>query len=328
MKMKNIFNILSILFGTVAVLTSCHREDIPCNEIEVGENPISFSTVYASLDTKTDEANAGTTEPSITEFNVWASRTIGTDVDYGVLGSAGQTVEYNSNLEAWTYSPVRYWQEGSYDFLAVANTPESCTGILDVAGLALSFGNDGWDITEDHSDIILANENVENAAGSVPGSVALEFSHQLAKINFCIKNTDPRNPTITIKDVSISGNKTVASGLNIGSQSTWIFPETESAAQSLTIANASTSTDSYTETTGDFLVFPQMATLTVSVTYDDVLNGVTTSDYEKSATITTTWVAGKIYSYQIKLSSDQIQFAEPKVTDWQDGGAADTEIEF
>ena len=190
---------------------------------------------------------------------------------------------------------------------------------------------DNFTITERLSselDIILANENVENAAGSVPGSVALEFSHQLAKINFCIKNTDPRNPTITIKDVSISGNKTVASGLNIGSQSTWIFSETESAAQSLTIANASTSTDSYTETTGDFLVFPQMATLTVSVTYDDVLNGVTTSDYEKSATITTTWVAGKIYSYQIKLSSDQIQFAEPKVTDWQDGGAADTEIEF
>ena len=328
MKMKKIFNILSILFGAVVVLTSCHREDIPCNEIEVGENPISFSTVYASLDTKTDEANAGTTGPSITEFNVWASRTIDTDVDYGVFGSAGQTVEYNADLEAWTYSPVRYWQEGSYDFLAVANKPESCTGILDDAVLVLSFGDDGWDITRDHSDILLATKNVENAAGSVPGSVALEFSHQLAKINFCIKNTDSRNPTITIKDVSISGNKTVASGLNIGSQETWSFVETESAAQSLTIDNSSTSTDSYTETTRDFLVFPQTTTLTVSVTFDDVLNGVTTADYEKSATITTTWVAGKIYSYQINLSSDHIKFAEPKVTDWQDGGAADTEIEF
>ena len=326
MKMKNIYNILSILFGAVIVLTSCHREDIPCNVTEVGENPISFSTVYASLDTKTDEANAGTTVPTITEFNVWASRTIGSDVDYGVFGAAGQTV-YNDDLEAWTYSPVRYWQEGSYHFLAVANAPESYTGTLNDTGLALSFGN-GWDITEDHSDILLATKNVENAAGSVPGSVALEFSHQLAKINFCIKNTDPRNPTITIKDVSISGNKTVASGLNIGSQRTWSFVETESAAQSLTIDNSSTSIDSYTETTRDFLVFPQTTTLTVSVTFDDVLNGVTTSDYEKSATITTTWVAGKIYSYQINLSSDHIKFAEPKVADWQDGGAADTEIEF
>lgn len=334
MKMKKIFNILSILLGAVIVFASCHREDIPCNEIENSGYPIAFSTMSADLDVKGETKEQTIARIKNDGFHVWASRTNGGQTDNNVFLSTGSDVTFNETSSSWIYSPVRYWASGDYTFYAVSPTNFVTTGGFGAAGLLnLNFGSDGWDLSTRKTDLMLGKATASGATqlaeANGPTPVTLTFEHMLSMINFTAKNVDPRTPAITVTGVEISGNRYIAKSCTMSSSSSqWEFTDA-TATWSVGLQNGvALAADQFKAITSDITVFPeQTGSVTVKVTFTTSINGVSLSD-TKSATITPAWASGKIYTYQINLTSDHISFAEPTVTDWVGGGAAADEIPF
>lgn len=333
MKMKNVSNILSILFGAMIVFASCHREDIPCNETENAEYPIVFSTMTADLDVKAESEEQTIAQIKTDGFHVWGSRTNGDQTDNNVFLSTGSDVTFNPTSSSWIYSPVRYWSAGDYTFYAVSPKNLVTTGGFGAAGVFnLNFGT-GWDLSTTKTDLMLgkaiASGATKLAEANGPTPVTLTFEHMLSMINFTAKNTEGRESTITITGVEISGNHYVAESWTMsGSARRWDFTDA-TAIWSVGLQNDVTlATDQFSAITSDVVVFPEdNFNLTVKVSYNITIDGATGSD-TKSATIAPTWESGKIYTYQINLTSDHITFSDPKVQDWADGGSADDEIEF
>ena len=151
---------------------------------------------------------------------------------------------------------------------------------------------------------------------------------------------DSRDVEISVKGISITGaNKRAA--LYNASTKKWTWATTPDISEwSLSLLSDEIELDKEDETlvSSNLRVFPQSFDplknllndpLTVTVTFNETLNGIQTENNVKSATIKSTWEAGKIYSYQINLSSDHITFSEPTVTDWPNEIVnADDEIEF
>ena len=341
--MKNIHIILSILLGAMIGLTSCHREDIPYNDIpEESAIPISFSTIHASLDTKADDGEA--TTPAISAFHVWASRKYGSSSNQStnnqVFGQYGDDVTYSNN--AWVYSPVRYWQTGSYNFIAASHTTEvttNFTGSLTDNVLVLDFAS-GWELSSTPADLILATATATGDTQlSDPTNVQFSFDHQLSKVKFSAKNVDPRDASISITGVTVKGNHHKATSLTYTISSTpsrtWSFADNGNVAQTLPLQVEGENTaillnkTTHVGLTTDVLMFSENCDLEVTVNFEVTINGQTDND-SKSATIpSTAWQGGKIYEYQINLTSDNITFVVPTVRDWVTvGSVTDNDIPF
>lgn len=333
MKMKKVFNILSILFSAVTVFASCHREDIPCNETENTEYPIVFSTMTADLDVKAESKEQTIAQIKTDGFHVWGSRTNGGQTDNNVFLSTGTDVTFNATSSSWIYSPVRYWSARDYTFYAVSPRTIVTTGGFETDGsLKLNFAN-GWDLSTTKTDLMFGKATASGAAklaeDNGPSPVTLPFEHMLSIINFTAKNTENRESTITITGVEISGNHYVAESCTMSNSSRqWIFTDATAIWSVGLQDNVTLTTDQFSAITSDVVVFPEdNFNLTVKVSFNITIDGATGSD-TKFATITPTWESGKIYTYQINLTSDHLTFADPKVKDWADGGSADDEIEF
>lgn len=329
-------------------LASCQREDVPHNEaLEENGTPISFSAIHASLNTKANEgetsedgSETGATTPEISSFHVWASRTYGETANPTTDNSifSGNEVRYDNGV--WKYSPVRYWQTGNYRFVAVSQTTEtkaSYTGSITNSSLNLSFTSPGWNLSSTPADLIAASATASGETQRNNNTeVAFTFDHQLAMVKFTAKNTDPRDATISIKSISIKGNKTTASSMTYFASSTptttWTFSDATPVQQlSLQFGDGKTAItlakDSKTTLTSEFMVFPQGCTLEIELSYDVVENGGTASNNTKSATKAVSWEGGKIYEYNINVTSDHISFVkEPTVVDWDTTISADDDI--
>ena len=207
------------------------------------------------------------------------------------------------------------------------------TGGFETDGsLKLNFAN-GWDLSTTKTDLMFGKATASGAAklaeDNGPSPVTLPFEHMLSIINFTAKNTENRESTITITGVEISGNHYVAESCTMSNSSRqWIFTDATAIWSVGLQDNVTLTTDQFSAITSDVVVFPEdNFNLTVKVSFNITIDGATGSD-TKFATITPTWESGKIYTYQINLTSDHLTFADPKVKDWADGGSADDEIEF
>lgn len=327
--MKNLINILSVILGVMAALASCHREDTPYDDIpQDAGRAIEFAGISASVDTK----DAGDDELPIAGFKVWASRTVTIDGEqesaYDIFTEDGVAVT-GSNSDgtiAWKYSPVRYWQPGDYDFIAV--TPSAMNGTLSDEGLSLDFGDDGWNISEDQTDLLLAvspgvsGEDHFNT-GSAPDPVTLSFTHQLALVKFSARNIYvDKGVKITVTGIKIHGQKTVATEMTYDQTAAWTLSDgTGEQAQSSLESLVTNDTDAYSEISSGVLVFPQKCeSVTVELTFSDEYDGVATTGNIKSATISAPeWKAGKKYEYNIHIGFDRISIGDITVTDWVDG---------
>ena len=343
--MKNIHIILSILLGAMIGLTSCHREDIPYNDIpEESAIPISFSTIHASLDTKADDGEA--TTPAISAFHVWASRKYGSSSNQStnnlVFGQYGDDVTYSNN--AWVYSPVRYWQTGSYNFIAASHTTEittSFTGSLTTDNdLVLNFDSPGWNLSSTPADLILATATATGDTQlSNPTNVQFSFDHQLSKVKFSAKNVDTRDASISVTGVTVKGNHHNATRMTYTMSSTpsrsWSFADNGNVTQTLPLQvegeNTAILLNKTTPVglTTDVLMFSENCDLEVTVNFDVTINGKTASESKSATILSTAWQGGKIYEYQINLTSDNITFVVHTVTDWvKVGSVTDNDIPF
>ena len=312
MKMKITYSILSVLFVAMFVLTSCHIEDNPVASTPVnGDEPIEFSSVYASVDTKT---TTGENSALPANFQVWASRTVNSNTNYNVFGENGTTVTNTGSADSpkWTYSPVRYWQSGDYNFVAVTPADFPTSGELTSNGLELSFGTSGWDLSANQTDLLLATTHVDNTSGT-PGSVNLAFNHILAKISFAARKTTTAQ--IEIISIKISGHHKIASDVKVsGSKYYWEFEDDGKTAQEIISSTAHTLTTTSRKITPDILVFPEDCILTLEV---NIRHNTIASPYQKTVKIDgTCWLSGKQYDYIINVSPGSIVITSPQVKDW------------
>lgn len=339
--MKNIRIILITLLGAMIALASCQREDVPHNGTpKENGTPISFSAIHASLATKGDDGGTedgsatGTTTPEISSFHVWASRN---ESSNDIFGTHGTTVTAGNN-GLWIYSPVRYWQTGTYNFAAISPLSISeniaISGSIDNGELSLSFGteNSNWNLASVPTDLLIAEAaSVTGRVNSTsPQSVSLTFTHLLSQIYFEAKNADANGTPIEVTKVEISGNNKVASGLiynmsAVDSKVSWTYTDNGSASQDISLSTSKTLGDTYESVTPNVMVFSQNCDLIVKVTFKDKENVAST--IEKSAVIDNTgWMPGKRYKYKISISPDKIIFDQVSVEAWSQGVVSDDPI--
>lgn len=315
MKMKKIFNILSALLCGILVLASCHRESVLDTYLpDEDSRPIEFSSVYASVETRAEAENLPAS------FMVWASRTANSTTNYNVFGQAGTLVTNAgaATSQKWTYSPVRYWQSGEYDFVAVTPVDLISSGTLTANGLALNFGS--WNLSS-QTDALSARSDVSEDV------VNLSFGHMLSKISFSAKNLT--DTPIEITSVKISGyHKEAESVVLTESGSAWTFNDAPSTiGHEIRLSEAVAFGTTPVKVTSDYLVFPEDCALTVEVT---IRHATDAGGYLKSATIPATgWASGLQYDYVINVGPDGISFSEPTVAGWDETEYdVDDDIEF
>lgn len=335
--MKNLYIILSVILTGLFTMASCHREEIPCDDLSVKDGkPIEFSSISVTIDTKTTtegstEGETESTTPTapIEDFKVWASLTSNNTTQYGIFGEEGTDVSKSINgpMLSWVYSPLRYWRPGDYKFYAVSPASHAA-GQLTGNGLNLTFQD--WDLSANQVDLLLATSTTSNDV------VSLQFDHLLSKISFSAKNIS--EIPITITSVKISGNHKVATSMSYPAQNPWGWNSDDTSVQQTlplkeTPRGSITLTNSYIPLTQDsgVLVFPESCNLEVELT----INHGISPGYTKTKTILNTgWQAGKHYQYNIKVSPEYIEIGQVTVTPWntKDGTGndlvVDGEIEF
>lgn len=340
-------SIAAVLFGLLLIVVSCQRENLPSTGSEMDNlTPIEFSGITATLQTKGDEGTGSSTLPSdFTFFKVWAQN----GSDNAVFGSTGTDVRTTDAGATWTYTPVRYWKTGTYNFYAVA--PESkATGTLENTGVTLTFSN-GWNLSAEstQTDLLFAHTTVTgadqvNKAGG-PDKVNLTFDHKLSRISFSARNAAAAGITLSVTEVKVYGlNKTAKSVLIKASGATTWGLETTSTADSpfktvshetavpLATENSvvdGTTVYEYTEICSPFMVFPETGSFVVEVTYNQTKGNTSTSATE-TATISTARVTGYEYNFKLKATENGITIDdEPSVTPWvsKDGNNNDLVVD-
>lgn len=340
--MRNLYIILSVILAGLFTMTSCHREEIPCDDSLVKDGmPIEFSSISVAIDTKTttDGSTEGETESTtptapIDNFKVWASLTSNNTTQYEIFGQEGTEVSKSINGQtlSWAYSPLRYWRPGNYKFYAVSPVSHA-TGKLTENGLNLTFAN-GWDLRSNQEDLLLATSTTSNEV------VSLQFDHLLSKITFSAKNVS--DTQIIITSLKIKGNHKVATTMSYEAENPWGWKSDDTSVQQELPLNTSTEstgiltqTESFTQLTQDdgILVFPESCALEVELTINH--SATSQGGYTKTTTIENTgWLKGKHYHYNIKVSPEYIKIGQVTVTPWNtkdvDGNdlVVDGEIEF
>lgn len=307
-------HLAAALLWLLLILVSCHREELPDSNITSESGyPIEFSGMEGRLDSKAD----GDLPSDFTGFHVWAKN--GTNSN--VFGANGTAVTTSDGGATWTYSPVRYWQAGTYDFYAVA--PQGvATGALADGALALTFGTEGLSLSS-QTDIMLATAS--NITGRFntdekPEAVDLEFNHMMSKIGFAVKDADNDNVTIKVTSIFISGNHKTASTYSTTGGWSWMSDD-RTIGQTLPLANSAgvtIGTADYTTITpsAGIMVFPETCTLEVNVNYSATM-GASSAVINGSVSIPVNLLSGQSYVYKLLISSTDITISS-SIQPWDD----------
>ncbi len=163
----------------LATLTSCKKDigtdTTPADGSSTG-NPISFSThdafSKAVINSKTDLEQEGN---SFKVFGWFEGTTPG-----HMFGEGGTPVTFKD--EVWTYEPVRYWMNGTYDFAAVyPSTVNARYDVITSGQLPLLTVTD-FDVTNQDDLLIAFKTSVDGSNGNANTAVELNFQHSLSNI--------------------------------------------------------------------------------------------------------------------------------------------------
>lgn len=322
----------SILLVTLLVLTGCKDNSSYAPQPGLNENhPIEFG-VSGSLSV---ESKAPITAGA--DFIAFGDMTIGTSAAVSVFGDAGQQVAYSDG--AYAYSPLRYWQVGSYFFAGVmpATHPATSAAFYTAAlstneqgnkQITLDFGEGGYNLAEIQADLMAAFHSVNVTSLSNLALVDFDFSHQLAWVVIEGASLDSSldSDGITIEEVKVYGNRPSTTGdivftYNAGTvtvDQTLADPTTaENVYKTFTpVAGAAANQDWHLSAAGSYdtivpalLVFPEQCKFTIVVRY--IEKGI---EKTKVGTLSVNWEAGKKYTYKFHLATD-ITFSV-SVSEW------------
>lgn len=323
-----------ILLITILILSGCKEQASYDPESGLSQkHPIEFG-VSGSLSV---ESKAPITSGA--DFIAFGDMTIGTSAAVSVFGDAGQQVEYSNG--SWAYSPLRYWQVGSYFFAGVMPATHPATSAAFYTAslstneqgnkqITLDFGEGGYNLAEIQADLMAAFHSVNVTSLSNPASVDFDFNHQLAWVVIEGASLDSSldSDGITIEEVKVYGNRPSTTGdivftYNAGTvtvDQTLADPTTaENVYKTFTpVAGAAANQDWHLSAAGSYdtivpalLVFPEQCKFTIVVRY--IEKGI---EKTKVGTLSVNWEAGKKYTYKFHLATD-ITFSV-SVSGWGD----------
>lgn len=314
------------------------------------------------------EPETGTSAPRPIEFGISSDLTVGSkavidNTNYkahgftalGVLtvneADAGRqvfaentVVTYNTSAASWTYSPLRYWQPGSYVFAGVM-PGTGYTATFDAGNtLTLTFADGGFDLASTQTDLMVAFDKETVTSTSAAGPVDFNFAHQMALVTIEGASKDPNTPGITVKEIKVYGNSkktagnmvftydktantfTSSYGLDALSTSTDVY-KTITRPDDLTGAAATAdwtlAYNTYDVLVPELLVFPQECDFTIVVSYTE--GG---SQKTMTGTLEADWEAGKKYTYSFSLAKDitfKVNVAQWGSEEVSDGDTTDSD---
>ena len=182
-RMNNRTPRLATLALMLAALTACTKTTIsPNDDLTNALNPssgapIAFETedafTKAVIDSKDDLEVDGN------KFRVWSwfqGTTSGP-----MFNAEGTEVEYDQ-INSWTYTPTRYWLNGTYDFAAVY--PSTVSGEYkpaQIGGTPVLKVKD-FDVTTQDDLLVAFNTGIDGAGRTAEDEVEINFQHALSCI--------------------------------------------------------------------------------------------------------------------------------------------------
>ena len=265
--MKRLF----ILSAAVAALASCSNSEVitEVNEPQVPDKAIAFET-FSSNATRAENSQEGQEEgldQHHSNFSVWGYKDVaGSDVT--VFNR--QTVSYSSN--AWTYSPIRFWDKGanSYKFYACAPADAGTSNVFELkkkdentsntsyaepyyfVANSVTLVNETLETMATYSqkyknsssstssltniDYMIASEwNQSDFSDAINNGVTLNFNHILSRLNITVQKARKQDGD-AFKDAIVSLTK-----LNVyNMKSTGSFDESKGLGTGSFLANGTT----------------------------------------------------------------------------------------
>ena len=314
--MKRTLDILMI--AILLILTGCkdHASLDPVHD-QAEKYPIRFG-ISADFDV---ESKVVIDNSNVHDYSFMAlgNLTVAGVQQTDLFGATGAAVLYEDG--AWTYSPLRYWQPGTYEFAAVM--PYITLPSFSASNqLILNFTN-GYNLASTQADLMVAfdEKTVQSPASATP--VDFNFEHQLALVSIEGASKDPNTTGIQVTDIKVYGNSAKTTGNMVFTNnqgtisSTYTLTGTTNAASpyktfsALDEAGTATTHDwnlvaptadgspVYDVLIPELIVFPETCTFAIVVNYTE--NGKSKT---MTGTLPASWEAGKRYTYRFHLASD------------------------
>lgn len=320
--MKKTLDIL--LTAIILILAGC--QDKPSLDPVTGpseNHPIQFG-ISADLEV---ESKSVIDNDNVTDYGFLAFGNLTVDgvQQTDLFGPTGAAVLYDDEAEDWTYSPLRYWQTGSYEFAAVMPYLTAFTPSFSADNqLTLDFGTNGFNLAANQADLMVAfdSQTVQNASSAAP--VDFNFAHQLALVTIEGASKDLNTAGIQVDAIKVYGNSArtdgkmvftnnqgtivpafTVSGIKTDSDAPFkTFFADDEAGEATThdwtlVAPATDGTPVYDVLIPELIVFPETCSFTIVVNYTENGNPKT-----MTGTLPATWEAGKKYTYRFHLASD------------------------
>lgn len=334
-----------ILLITILILTGCKDHQSYDPESAQSENiPIEFG-VSSDLSV---ESKAPITTNTDAGFIAFADLTVSGSDPVSVFGDGGQVVTHNGST--WSYSPVRYWQVGSYFFAGVMPAADFYTAAFSTNDqgnkqVTLDFGKDendlkkGYDLAGIQADLMASFAPVQMQNLASPSPVDFVFSHQLAWVVIEAASMDAGlgDDGIMINELKVYGNSPATEGDivytynngNITVDQTLVAPTDEENVYKTFTPAAGAAADKdwklvkhgaeapvYDTLVPELLVFPEECTFYIIVTYTE--DGIKKT---RKGFLAADWEAGKKYTYKLHLATD-ISFSV-SVSGWGEENVSD-----
>ena len=318
LRMKRTFEILAywvLSCACLAAFSGCKEVlDTPSDDLDQSAGvPISFSSEEASTKAEfydlTDMQNDGVT--------VWGAITsASSDNGIEVFGSRGTPLTYNQIRNEWTYSPVRYWLRGNYEFCAIYPFTDN----VDV-----NYGDLGYCILDyilDQTDLLVASNTVESNGISSPGTVALNFQHALCQLEFKAKSASTDNLKAILYGIDIQ-NAAVSATFD-ASEGKWKDHSVSEDPIYIVKGSDNLISSEYTTLESGILMLPQdFSGIQLVVRYYGIGADNSLGQQTKVCTLpalndgSSEWLPGKKYTYTLSVEgNEKIVFSAPTVTPW------------
>ena len=298
----------TILGLSALLLTAACTDELAENPAD-GARPISFTPAA-----ETRAVVEGGSLPSSSSFRVWGWYGTGNDINKNVFNNPFETVMESNG--SWGYTGgLQYWIPGmTYNFYGVY--PASVTASVTTDGIITITDFDCSKTGTNAVDLMTATATGD---GDTPAPVAMEFQHELARVNIIVTS---EGDAVTITDAQLYGisHKGTLNGSN------WeLSQESVNDAPSFTEQTLNISDTQDHLLFGGDLLLPPHNPLSDNATLDFSYQYTTGDTTSKSASIklktnsVTTWEKGKRYNYRINIPRNaQDVTLTVEVADWDE----------
>ena len=297
------------ILGLSALLLTAACTDEQVENPADGARPIAFTPAA-----ETRAAVDGSSLPSSSSFRVWGWYGTGNDINKNVFNNPFETVMESNG--SWGYTGgLQYWIPGmTYNFYGVY--PASVTASVTTDGIITIIDFDCSKTGTNAVDLMTATATGD---GDTPAPVAMEFQHELARVNIIVTS---EGDAVTITDAQLYGisHKGTLNGSN------WeLSQESVNDAPSFTEQTLNISDTQDHLLFGGDLLLPPHNPLSDNATLDFSYQYTTGDTTSKSASIklktnsVTTWEKGKRYNYRINIPRNaQDVTLTVEVADWDE----------